>query len=279
MAGSLPARHAAPASAEEVDDPLGEQLLGVDAAGSRGPLAVLDLKVVAAEEAVELADVADLRPARIGALDAQRVGDHAHHQAPDLVRLGEDRDRVAGALPHLPHAVDADHHRGVGEDGLRLGKNGAVAPVEGPDHLPGELEMGRLVLADRDSAGLVDDDVGRLQNRVVEQAEAVLFAVFADFLVGRVALCPGNRHTGLEDPCKLAVLRQIRLTDQGAPFGVESDGQQVEDHLVCEPAQLGAVVDGGERMQIHDAVDGVVLILERDVVDLGTQVVPEVGCA
>ena len=51
------------------DDPLGEQLLRVDAAGPRGPLAVPDLLVVVAEEAVELADVADLRAARVGPQD------------------------------------------------------------------------------------------------------------------------------------------------------------------------------------------------------------------
>ena len=49
---------------EELDDPLGQQLLRVDAAGPGRPLAVLDLEVVAAEEAVELADVADLGAAR-----------------------------------------------------------------------------------------------------------------------------------------------------------------------------------------------------------------------
>ena len=96
---------------EELDDPLGEQLLGVDAAGAGGPLAVLDLEVVVAEEAMQLAHVADLGAARIGALDAQRVGDHAHHEAPDLVGLGEDRDGVVGALAHLRGAVGAEHDR------------------------------------------------------------------------------------------------------------------------------------------------------------------------
>ena len=55
---------------EVLDDPLGQQLLRVDAPGARRALAVLDLEVVAAEEPMQLAHVADLRPARIGALDA-----------------------------------------------------------------------------------------------------------------------------------------------------------------------------------------------------------------
>ncbi len=108
---------------EVLDDPLGQQLLRVDAPGARRALAVLDLEVVAAEEAVQLADVADLGTAGIGALDALWVGDHAHHEPPDLVRLSEDRDRVAGALAHLAHAIGAEHDRRLGEDRLRLGED------------------------------------------------------------------------------------------------------------------------------------------------------------
>jgi len=43
------------------DDPFGQQLLGIDAAGPCGSLAVPDLLVVVAEMAVQLTDVADLR--------------------------------------------------------------------------------------------------------------------------------------------------------------------------------------------------------------------------
>ena len=149
---------------EVLDDPFGQQLLRVDAAGARGALAVLDLEVVVAEEPMQLAHVADLRPARIGALDAQRVGDHAHHEAPDLVGLGEDRDRVAGALAHLAHAIGAEDDRGVRVDRLRLGEDRPVAAVEGAHDLAAQLEVGGLVLADRHAAGLVDDDVGGLEH-------------------------------------------------------------------------------------------------------------------
>ena len=64
-AGSAASRLASlPHRPEELDDSLGEQLLGVDAAGPGGALAVLDLQVVVAEVAVQLADVADLRASR-----------------------------------------------------------------------------------------------------------------------------------------------------------------------------------------------------------------------
>ena len=61
------------------EHPVGEQPLRVDAAGARGALALPDrLVVVRAEDPVQLADVADLGPAGVGAQDALGVGDHAH---------------------------------------------------------------------------------------------------------------------------------------------------------------------------------------------------------
>src|SRR4029079_10154866 len=86
---------------EELDDALGKQLLGVHAPRARGALAVLDLQVVATEEAVQLADVADLGTPGVGPLDAQRVRHHAHDDAADRVRLGASRGGVVGALCSL----------------------------------------------------------------------------------------------------------------------------------------------------------------------------------
>ena len=137
--------------------------------------------VVVAEEAVELADVADLGPAGIGPQDPLRVGDHRH----DLRRMtsgaAEDVDRVAERLAHLPDAVGAEHDRRLGEDGLRLGEGLAVARVEGADDLARQLEVGGLVLADRDQRRLVDDDVGGLQDRVGEQPVVDVVGLVARF--------------------------------------------------------------------------------------------------
>ena len=83
------------------DDPVRQQLLGIDAAGPGGPLAVLDLLPVRAEEAVELADVAHLGAARVGPQDPLRVRDHGHDLLADHRRIGEHLDRVAERLAHL----------------------------------------------------------------------------------------------------------------------------------------------------------------------------------
>src|SRR4029077_1660548 len=68
LAGTLVAR----------DDPVGQHLLHVDAAGPGGALALPQRLVVVAEGPLELAHVADLGPARVGAQDPLRGGDHGH---------------------------------------------------------------------------------------------------------------------------------------------------------------------------------------------------------
>ncbi len=53
------------------------------------------------------------------------------------------------------------------------GKTSPKYPVEAADDLPGQLEVGGLVLADGDDVGPVDDDVGRLEDGVAEEAVGV----------------------------------------------------------------------------------------------------------
>ena len=194
----------------------------------------------------------------------------------DLVRLGEDRDGVAGRLAHLAGTIGSQHHRRIGEDGLRLREDVAVAPVEGTRDLARQLQVRGLVLAHRHPAGLVDDDVSRLQHGVVEQPHAVVDALLALLLVGGRALQPADRHDRVEDPHQLGVLGEVRLADQGAALRVEAHGQQVEHHLVGQLAQLCAIVDGGHGVQVDDAVDRLVLVLQPDVVHLRAEVVAQV---
>src|SRR5262249_27301969 len=83
-------------------DPIREQPLHVDATGPCRALAVPQVLVVIAEETLQLADVADLRAARVRTQDPLRVGDHRHDLLADELRLREHVDRVADRLRHLP---------------------------------------------------------------------------------------------------------------------------------------------------------------------------------
>jgi hypothetical protein len=90
------------------DDPLGQQLLGVDAAGAGGSLALPDLLIVGAEMAVHLTDVADLRPARVGPHDPLRVGHHRHDLLADYrTSIVLPIDLLIFLTPSVPSTVGA----------------------------------------------------------------------------------------------------------------------------------------------------------------------------
>ena len=55
--------------------------------------------------------------------------------------------------------------------GSRHDERGAVPAVEAVGEVAGQLEVLALVLADGYLVGLVEEDVGRLQHRVGEQAD------------------------------------------------------------------------------------------------------------
>ena len=141
-------------------------------------------------------------------------------------------------LRHLLDAVRAEHDRRLGVHGLRLRERLAVAVVEGADDLAAQLEVRRLVLADRHERRLVDDDVGGLQDRVGEQPVVdVVGLVALLLLVGRRPLEPAHRRHGREQPDELGVLGAVALDEQRAALGVEAQGEQAGRHLARPLAQ------------------------------------------
>ena len=167
--------------------------------------------------------------------------------------------------------------RRLGVDRLRLGERVAVAVVEGADDLARQLEVGGLVLADRDERRLVDDDVGRLEDRVGEQPVVdVVGLLLLLLLVGRGPLQPAHRGHGRQQPRQLGVLGAMALDEQRAPLRVDAERQQRRRHLARARPQDAAVVRARQGVVVDDAVDRLVLGLQPDVVADGPQVVAEV---
>jgi hypothetical protein len=89
--------------------------------------------------------------------------------------------------------------------------------VEAPGDLAGHLDMRHLVLAHRHLAGLVDEDVGALQQRIAEEAvggEILLLELFLLILVARHPLQPAERRDHGQQQVQLRVLRHPRLDEQ-----------------------------------------------------------------
>ncbi len=151
--------------------------------------------------------------------------------------------------------------------------------VEADRDVARELEVLALVVAHGDAIGVVSEDVGRHQHRVVEQADA------HRLLTGRLVLelrhaakLPECRHA-VQDPGELGVLEHVTLDEEHALLGVEARGQQ-EHHRAPGPlGELVGVVGQRHRVEVDDAVERFVgcrgLVLGRHPVAHRTEIVPE----
>lgn len=164
--------------------------------------------------------------------------------------------------------------------------------VHGVGQLAGKLEMLLLVLADGDVGGLVEEDVGGLQDGVGEEAE------LEGGLVGRggfhgvrvvghacLGLPLGHSceiaHAGMaaQDPHELGVLQDVLLGEDDTAVGIQADGEQRSICLEGVLAQYVGALGHGNGVQVddrvEDAVAGCSLILQLDPLSQGTQIVAQ----
>ncbi len=95
---------------------LGEELLAIHATDACPAALDVDHFHVfpGGENLVHREDIAHIRVAGIGAIDALRVGDHHHHPFAGLIGCERQFDVVVQALAHLFLAVDAEHLGNLG---------------------------------------------------------------------------------------------------------------------------------------------------------------------
>ena len=166
-------------------------------------------------------------------------------------------------LAHLPDAVGAEDGRRLGEDGLRLRERLAVAAVERADDLARQLEVGGLVPADRHERRLVDDDVGRLQDGVGQQAVVDVVGLLLDLLlVGRRPLQPADRRDRRRaaTPARCAPAGGSGRTACSAPDRGRGRAAPAAISRVRCAEDVG-VVGARQRVVVDDAVDRLVLAL------------------
>jgi len=156
----------------------------------------------------------------------------------------------------------------------------SVEVVEAPRHLAGELDVRHLVLPHRHVARAVDQDVGRLQQRVAEEAvgrEITVGELFLLVLVRRDALEPAERRHHREQQVQLGVLGDLRLDEEDRLVGVDAGGEPVDHHV---PAVLLDVVRllvvGGECVPVGDEIQAQVFGLQAHPVLEHAVVVTEV---
>ena len=143
--------------------------------------------------------------------------------------------------------------------------------------------MRQLILAYRHGVGFVKDNVGGLQHRVAHQAVVDAFLGFLQlphlFLESRHPQQPAQRRYHTEQGMQTHHLRHVGLDKEDGLLRVNAGGQPVQRHFVdvgSDFRHLPRVLNGGQGVDVDDAVDATVILLQIDPVFQGTQVVAQV---
>src|SRR5689334_4906009 len=137
-----------------------------------------------------------------------------------------------------------------------------------------------LVLADRDVSRLVAENVGRHQHRIGIQAEPGQVAVLARLLLElRHPVEPAERGQTAENPAEFGMRPDHALVEDDAVLGVDAGGDIRGGDLARRMAQLRRVLRLGQRVQIDDAEDALVIVLQRDPVADRAEIIAEMKIA
>ena len=82
-----------------------------------------------------------------------------------------------------------------------------------------------------------------------------------------------------EQPGKLGVRRNHALVEDRAALGVDAGGDVRCRHLARAGPQLGGILRLRQRMQVDDAEDALIVLLQRDPVQNRAEIIAEVEVA
>ena len=186
--------------------------------------------------------------------------------------------RAGGGLAHflggVVEAHDARAHGGQAGAGHHEGV--AVERIEALGDVARQFQVLRLVFAHGHDAGLVEQDIGGHQDGVLQQAVADGFLLGGLRFVLRHALQPAHGRDAGEHPGQLGVRRDGRLHHDGAILGIDAGGQIERGDLGDFGAQFGGVLVGGDGVQVHDAENALVIVLNAHPVLERAEVISDV---
>ena len=137
-----------------------------------------------------------------------------------------------------------------------------------------------LVLADRHMGGAIDQNIGRHQRRISVQADGSVLAVFAGLLLElRHAVEPAEPGDAIEHPGKLGVLGDLALVEHDVFFWIDAAGDERRGDLANGMRQLGRLLPGRDGVQVDDAIDAIVAVLQFDEALDRAEIVAEVQVA
>ena len=133
-----------------------------------------------------------------------------------------------------------------------------------------------LVFADRHVRGFVEQNVRRLQHRIIEQTHGRTLCILASlvFELGH-ALQPAHARDAIQQPSKLGVLAYGGLNEDGRALGINAGGDVRGGDFTTAAGEIFRIGASRDRMQIDDAINALVLILQAHKLLQGAEIIAE----
>ncbi|MCY1236645.1 hypothetical protein D9M72_493110 [compost metagenome] len=143
-----------------------------------------------------------------------------------------------------------------------------------------QLQVLLLVVTDRNVGGTIDENVGRHQARIGEQTERGVLAVLAGLVLElRHAAHPTDARDAIEDPGEFGVLGHGRLIEDDMFLRIDARSDEGCGDRADLPLQVLVHELSGDRVQVDDAVDAIVVFLQRHELADRTEIIAEMEIA
>jgi hypothetical protein len=127
-----------------------------------------------------------------------------------------------------------------------------------------------LIVTHRHAIGVVEEDVGRHEGWVGEQASRNELRLIALIFKLCHAAELADRCSALHKPRKLSVFSNVALNKECGSSRIDADSQEKLGQFEGSGSKLSRVLGDGESVEINDAEDGVRLGLVGDPVAKGS---------
>ena len=143
-----------------------------------------------------------------------------------------------------------------------------------------QFEVLFLVLAHRHVGGAIDQNIGRHQRRIGVETDRGILAVLAGLLLelGH-PVEPAESGDAIEDPGELGVLGHLALVEDDVFCRIDAAGDEGRGDFARGVRQLGRILPHRDRVQVDDAIDAVVAVLQLDEALDGAEIIAEMQVA
>ena len=122
-----------------------------------------------------------------------------------------------------------------------------------------------LVLSHGDKVRLIDEDVCRHENRVREKTgRNVVCVLLGLHLELRHARELAELRVAAQNPAQFRVRGHVGLDEHDVLLGIQTAGNVLRELLEASSSEVRRNLPHGDRVHVHDAVQAVILVLQRD---------------